>query len=289
MSELSHGLLLQDQGRLEEAEACFYSVLAREPDNDFVYGRLALCQMSQTGKRKRALETIGEAVRLKADEPFYHSIKSLILADLHRGKDALESANTAVSLNPEDSFSLSAKASAYGAMERWAEAEEWCRNALAADADNAMAANLLAHVLRVQGKSALNAEAVATLLANDPEDSFAHVNAGWSSLQQGNQVQAEVHFREALRLDPDSDMAREGLLQAFRARSIFYRAYLSYCFFMQRFALLGSFSFSRSLLAGFNCIYAGIRSLFDLIVMLFLFYSMLGRVVLRITQLFHVP
>ena len=91
MSELSHGLLLQDQGRLEEAEACFYSVLAREPDNDFVYGRLALCQMSQTGKRKRALETIGEAVRLKADEPFYHSIKSLILADLHRGKDALES------------------------------------------------------------------------------------------------------------------------------------------------------------------------------------------------------
>ena len=47
MSELSHGLLLQDQGRLEEAEACFYSVLAREPDNDFVYGRLALCQMSQ--------------------------------------------------------------------------------------------------------------------------------------------------------------------------------------------------------------------------------------------------
>lgn len=235
MSELSHGLLLQDQGRLEEAEACFYSVLAREPDNDFVYGRLALCQMSQTGKRKRALETIGEAVRLKADEPFYHSIKSLILADLHRGKDALESANTAVSLNPEDSFSLSAKASAYGAMERWAEAEEWCRNALAADADNAMAANLLAHVLRVQGKSALNAEAVATLLANDPEDSFAHVNAGWSSLQQGNQVQAEVHFREALRLDPDSDMAREGLLQAFRARSIFYRAYLSYCFFMQRF------------------------------------------------------
>ena len=47
MSDLSHGLLLQEQGRLEEAEACFNGVLAREPDNDFVYGRLALCQMSQ--------------------------------------------------------------------------------------------------------------------------------------------------------------------------------------------------------------------------------------------------
>lgn len=235
MSELSHGLLLQDQGRLEEAEACFYGVLAREPDNDFVYGRLALCQMSQPGKKRRALDTIAEAIRLRADEPFYHSVRALILSDLHRGKEALESADEAVTLNPEDSFALSAKCSAYCSMDRWAEAEEWGRKALSIDGDNAMAANLLAHTLRMQGKSALNAEAVERLLAADPEDSFAHVNAGWSALQMKDQSRAEMHFREALRLDPESDMAREGLIESFRARSRFYRLYLSYCFFMQRF------------------------------------------------------
>ena len=268
MSELSHGLLLQDQGRLEEAEACFYSVLAREPDNDFVYGRLALCQMSQPGKKRRALETVGEAIRLRADEPFYFSVKAIILGELHRGRESLEAAETAVRLNPEDTFALSAKANAYCAMDRWAEAEEWSRRALALDGDNAMAANILAHTLRLQGKREDNAEAVARLLAADPEDSFAHVNAGWSALQAKDQARAEGHFREALRLDPESDMAREGLLESFRARSWFYRAYLSYCFFMQRHTegkqwliFLGAFAVyqvSRQYLATINPVYSGV-------------------------------
>ncbi len=268
MSELAHGLLLQDQGRLEEAEACYYGVLAREPDNDFVYGRLALCQMSQSGKKRQALETISEAIRLRSDEPFYHSIRALILADLHRGKEALEAAGQAVALNPEDTFALSAKSSAYCSMDRWAEAEEWSRKALAVDGDNAMAENLLAHTLRMQGKTVMNAEAVARLLAADPEDSLAHVNAGWSALQAKDQRSAERHFREALRLDPESTMAREGLIESFRARSLFYRLYLSYCFFMQRFTggkqwmiILGMYlcyQIARNMLKAYSPAIAGI-------------------------------
>jgi len=247
---------------------CFYNVLAREPDNDFVYGRLALCQMSQPGKKRRALETIEEAIRLHPDEPFYFSVKAIILAELHRGKEALAAAEAAVRLNPDDTFALSAKANAFCAMDRWAEAEEWSRRALALDGDNAMAANILAHTLRMQGKRQLNTEAVERLLAADPEDSFAHVNAGWSALHSRDQGRAEQHFREALRLDPESDMAREGLLEAFRARSWFYRAYLSYCFFMQRYTegkqwmiFLGAFfiyQVSRHYLESLNPVYAGV-------------------------------
>lgn len=235
MSELAHGLLLQDQGRLEEAEAIFRSVLTHEPENDFVYGRLALCQLSQQGKKKLALDSIENAIRLRADDGFYHSIRSLILSELRRGKDALAAADRAVALNPEDSFALASKANAYCSMERWAEGEEWSRKALAADSDNAMAANLLTHTLRLQGKQVANAAAVEQLLAADPEDSLAHVNAGWSALQQNDHRKAETHFREALRLDPDSEAARDGLIESFRARSPFYRAYLKYCFYMQRF------------------------------------------------------
>lgn len=268
MSELAHGLLLQDQGRLEEAEACFYGVLAREPENDFVLGRLALCQMHQAGKKKAALESIDAAIRLRADEPFYHALRSLILSDLRRGREALESVDRALALDPADSFTLAAKAAAWCSMERWADGEEWSRRSLAVDPDNAMAANLLAHTLRLQGKSELNAAAVARLLEADPEDSFAHVNAGWSALHRGDRRQAETHFREALRLDPGSDAAREGLIESFRARSVFYRAYLSYCFFMQRFTggkqwiiILGiyfAYQISRRYLETINPFYAGI-------------------------------
>lgn len=271
MSELAHGLLLQDQGRLEEAEACFYSVLAREPENDFVLGRLSLCQMHQPGKKKVALESVDAAIRLRADEPFYHSLRSLILSDLHRGREALAAVDRALALDPSDSFTLAAKAAAYCSMERWAEGEEWSRRALAVDPDHAMASNLLAHTLRLQGKSELNAAAVARLLEADPEDSFAHVNAGWSALHRGDRSQAETHFREALRLDPDSDAAREGLIESFRARSIFYRAYLSYCFFMQRFTggkqwliIIGFYlvyQFSRRYLESINPLYAGLLAI----------------------------
>src|SRR5690606_29470665 len=148
MSELAHGLLLQDQGRLEEAEAVFRSVLTHEPENDFVYGRLALCQLSQEGKKKLALDSIDNAIRLRADDGFYHSIRALVLSELRKGKDALASADRAISLDPESSFALASKATAYCSMDRWADAEEWARKALASDSDNAMAANLLTYSLR---------------------------------------------------------------------------------------------------------------------------------------------
>jgi Flp pilus assembly protein TadD len=235
VSDLAHGLLLQEQGRLEEAEARFRSVLAREPENDFVLGRLAVCQMGQAGRKRDALGSVEAAIRLRADEPFYHALRALVLADLRRGKEAVESADRAISLDPEDAFAYAAKAAAYCAIERWAEGEEWSRRALALDADHGMAANLLAQTLRLQGKGALEAEAAARLLEADPEDPFAHANAGWGALQRGDRALAEQHFREALRLDPNSESARGGLVECFRARSLFYRAYLAYSFFMQRF------------------------------------------------------
>ncbi len=252
MSELAHGLLLQEQGRLEEAESCFYGVLARDPDNDFVHSRLALCQMRQEGKRKMALSSIDTAIRLRADAPFYHSLRSLILSELHRGREAIESAERAIAGAPDDALSLAAMAAAYCSLDRWAEAEQWCRRALAVDPDHGMAANLLAHALRLQGKSELGADAAARLLEADPEDSLAHVNAGWSALQRHDRIQAEIHFREALRLDPESDAAREGLIESFRARSVFYRAYLSYCFFMQRFTAGRQWLIIVIMLVGYN-------------------------------------
>lgn len=271
MSELAHGLLLQEQGRLKEAEACFYSVLGQEPENDFIYSRLALCQLSQEGKRKEALKSINEAIRLRADESYYHSVKSLILADLRDGKGALESADTAIGFDPEDALALSAKANAFCQMDRWAETEEWSRRALAMDSDHGLAANLLTHSLRMQGKSAENQFAVEQQLAADPENSFAHINAGWGALQQGDHRKAEEHFREALRLDPEAEMAREGLIESFKARSLFYRLYLSYCFFMQRFTggkqwmiIIGLYlvyQVSRNLLERVSPILAGVLAL----------------------------
>ena len=129
---------------------------------------------------------------------------------------------------------FTAEAQAHLQTEQWPRAEQSARQALALDADNSAAANQLAQALRLQNKNAENAAHLAGMLARDPEDPFTHANAGWTALQRGEHRAAETHFREALRLDPDFESARDGLLNSFRARSPIYRTYLRYCFFMQR-------------------------------------------------------
>jgi hypothetical protein len=94
---------------------------------------------------------------------------------------------------------------------------------------------LLAIVLRMQGKKWETEVAVGQLLAEDPEDAWAHANAGWAALARSDHKKAEEHFRESLRLDPGDEHARSGLLESFKARSPLYRAYLKYIFWMARF------------------------------------------------------
>ncbi|NNE93846.1 MAG: tetratricopeptide repeat protein [Verrucomicrobiales bacterium] len=232
---LAHGLLLHDQGKLDEAEKAYREHLSSEPNDDYAHSRLALCLLEQEGRKKEALKEIDAAIGLEPEHDYYHGVKSIILAQLNKGKQALESADRAIALNPDGSFNHTAKASAFADLMRWSEAETSCRKALSLDSDNGFAKNLLASVLQAQGKSVESEMAVDQLLADDPESSLAHTNAGWAALRRHDYKNAEIHFREALRLDPEYDPARDGLLESFKARSAFYRVYLRYTFFMARF------------------------------------------------------
>lgn len=53
-------------------------------------------------------------------------------------------------------------------------------------------------------------------------------------MRQGDHRAAAKHFAEALRLDASFEPARAGMIEAFRARSPLYRAYLAYAFWMSR-------------------------------------------------------
>ncbi len=233
--ELSHGLLLFEQGRLDEAEACFVGLVAREPENDAAHGQLAMCRMRQEGKKSEALESIDEAIRLNPEEATYFGLKAMILDGLGRTRPALDAAERAIGMEPESPLGYVAKAMGLASVNRWKEAEENCRMALAIDPDNSMAGPLLTSVLRFQGKSQESDEEVGRQLSENPEDSLAHANAGWAALTRRDHRKAEEHFREALRLDPGMDSARDGLIESFKARSWFYRRYLEYSFFMARF------------------------------------------------------
>lgn len=232
--QLLRGLQLKELGRYADAESAFKEALAQEPNDAFALHQLAGCQWQIAGRQKDALQTINQAISVEPNDSEHHILRAFILCVLDRPKEALASAQTALGLSPNESGAYTAEAQAHLQMENWPAAERAARQALALDADNSGAANQLAQALRLQNKQAENDAHLAGMLARDPDDAFTHANAGWSALNRGEHRAAEVHFREALRIDPDFDYAREGLLNSFRARSPLYRAYLRYCFAMQR-------------------------------------------------------
>jgi tetratricopeptide (TPR) repeat protein len=232
--QIMRGLQLKQLGRFADAATAFKEALAQEPNDAFALHQLAGCEWRLPELRKEALETIDRAIALEPNGPEHHVLRAFILCALDRPKDALDSTQMALAFDPNDSLAHTAVAQAHLQMENWPLAERSAREALALDADNSGAANQLAQALRLQNKLDENAAHLAGMLARDPEDAFTHANAGWAALQRGQHREAEVHFREALRLDPDFEYAREGLLTSFRARSPLYRGYLKYSFAMAR-------------------------------------------------------
>ena len=275
---IRRGLLLKEQGRYAEAEKYFREALGQNPRDAMAFHHLAGCQLQQSGRERDALGTIDQAVALEPSEAVHHALKAYILCSLRRPADALRVAQEAVGMAPHSSFSFTAEAQAFLLLEKWKDAEEAARRALALDADNDAAANQLAQALRLQNKMAENASQISGMLARDPQNPQTHSSAGWAALQRGEREVAEQHFLEALRLDPEFDGAREGLLQSFRARSPLYRAYLAYCFAMQRLSgrsrwavVLGLYfgvRFSRALFTGkFAPIGVGISIIYALFVL----------------------
>lgn len=173
---------------------------------------------------------------MEADNAAYHAYRSLILTQLDRDRDAVEAAEGAISLDPELVVAWVAKAVALGSLSKWEGAEAAAMQALELDPDNAHAQNQLAMILRSQGKLEAADLGTGKRLERDPEDPMAHANAGWSALQRRDVKVAETHFRESLRLDPEFEYARIGLRESFKARSGFYRLFLRWMFYLQRFS-----------------------------------------------------
>jgi hypothetical protein len=80
-------------------------------------------------------------------------------------------------------------------------------------------------------------ESIEQALSRYPDNASIHANYGWALLQQGKSVEAMHAFREALRLEPHLEWARQGVVQAFKARNPLYQWLLRYFLWMSRLNL----------------------------------------------------
>jgi Tfp pilus assembly protein PilF len=233
-ANLQRGQLLREQGRYPDAEKYLMQAIAAEVSNAEGYYQLAFCYCNWTGHATEALEAIDLAISYNPANARFFALRAWILGNLKRYKQAIESGDQALALNPANILALNAQARAYRDLAKWGDAEAIARRALELDAENETAANLLAVVLRQQGRLEESNAVSANLLARVPNDPAAQANAGWTALHKGDHRSANRHFLESLRLDPNCDYARRGLLHSFNSRVWIYRIYFQFIAWLGR-------------------------------------------------------
>lgn len=239
--------LLYAQQRYELAAEQLQLVLASEPDDAHAHALLGLC-LARAKKYADAEREATQAVQLAPDFAFAHYAIASVLEDRGEFVRAMGAIEEAIRLEPEDPDYHAVQAQLLYQRRNWSGALESADQALTFDPEHVAAHNLRAMALTQLGR---RTEAGATLQANlsrAPEDPWSHANLGWTQLHSGNRVEAQHHFREALRLDPGNEHARLGIMEAIKAGNPVYSLMLRWFLWMQR---LGSRMQWAVILGGF--------------------------------------
>ncbi len=232
-AHLERAHLLLAQSRAADAEREALLALSAQPDNPQALALLALSRIEQD-KRDLALDAARDAVGLAPDVPYLHYVHALVLHRMDREEESFRAIHEALRLDPSDADHFSLLAAIELARRRWPAALKAAEQALALNPEHVGASNLRAMALVRLGRKAEAMASVDYALHRAPEDAFSHANQGWNCLHRNDPKAAQEHFREALRLQPDLEYAREGMLEALKARNPVYRGMLAYFLWMGR-------------------------------------------------------
>jgi tetratricopeptide (TPR) repeat protein len=248
-------LLLFGQSRHELAEGELRQSLAGDPHDAFAHALLALC-LAKREQFKEATEEARQAIHLSPDFPFAHYTLASICQARNLNAEALAAIQEALRLDASDADYFALLAGIHVDERRWPAALEAAEQGLQLDSEHIGCTNLRAIALIKLGRRAEAGATINAALAKNPEDSVTHANQGWTLLEQGDPKKALEHFREALRLDPENEWARQGIVEALKAQHFIYALMLRYFLWMSRLSsraqwgiILGGY-FGNRLLSG---------------------------------------
>jgi tetratricopeptide (TPR) repeat protein len=230
---LQRALLLYDQSRHLLAEAELRQALADDPHESFAHALLGLC-LANREQFGPATEEAQQAIHLAPDSAFAHYALASILHDRHRNTEALAAINEALRLDVSEPNFFALLSAIHISEKQWQEALVAAEQGLELNSEHVGCTNLRAIALVNLGRKDEAGATIAAALAKDPDNSITHANQGWTLLQQGKPKEALEHFREALRLDPENEWARQGIIEALKARHLIYAVMLRYFFWMSR-------------------------------------------------------
>lgn len=232
-THLARARLLIERSRFEQAISELQQHLAEDPNNAIVHSQLAFC-LSELKKHREATEEAQLAVHLAPDLAFSHYVLAETYFARNRLSEALAAVNEAVRIDPEDADHWGLLARIHFKASRWRPALEAAEKGLEIDPEDDACTNLRAMCLVKLGRKSEAGATIDTALARNPENALSHANQGWTLLEQRQPQKAMEHFREALRINPELEWARLGIVEAMKARHGIYRWMLTWFFWMAR-------------------------------------------------------
>lgn len=229
--------LLFEQSRYELCEAALRQELAEQPGNPMAHALLGLCLAAT--HQGGALEQVREAIQQAPDLAFAYYALADVLHDREDLDGAAEAIREALRLDPVMPNYHALQAGIALKAGRWDEALAAAERGLAIDAGHVGCANLRALALVNLRRPEEAGATIASALARDPDHAVTHANRGWALLHRGDSAAALYHFREALRLDADFEAARQGVIEAFKARYLLYQLLLRFVLWMSRLSRRG--------------------------------------------------
>jgi tetratricopeptide (TPR) repeat protein len=230
---LERALLLYANNRYEQAITELRRALTEEPNSSYSHSMLANC-LCELKRFPDALQEAGEAIRLAPEDSYAHRAYAFVLSRQGNPRQAEVAINEAIRIAPWDFEHFHFLSIVRMQQENWRGALEAADRGLKIQSDDVGLINVRGRALIKLGRAEEALQTVDTAIRFAPDNAYSHANKGWSLLEAKDNDAALAHFREALRLDPTLEWAREGMATALKARYPLYRLVLGYYFWMSR-------------------------------------------------------
>lgn len=228
---LERANLLLAQGRPRDAERQLADALRVEPENDYALGLLTRCKFDQKQYRQ-GIEIVQRAIQLAPQEGYYFYLMAFGYYQLDANAAALRHLQKAVELSPWSAEFFGLWGLVLLDEKQFEQALQRANEGLAVDAENITCLNVRSTALNKLKRVDDAMETMQDALERDPENPYTHTTVGWNLLEKGRHREAATHFREALRLHPNLEGAREGLKQALKSKIPPYKWLLQYSFWI---------------------------------------------------------
>ena len=228
---LQRAAILLQQQKYKEAESILGGLFAKDPANPVVIRLLSELKINQN-KFDEALQLANNAIALDPSDADGFYLRARVFLQLDKYDDSEEDLQQAIALDPYDANYFALLSLVKTDRKHFSEALDYADQALEVDPENLMALNARSTALIKLNRKDESFNAIEGALRNDPSNAYTHANYGWGLLEKGDHKKALHHFSEALRKQPNQEMARTGMIEALKARYAGYRLFLKYSFWM---------------------------------------------------------